>query len=82
MGTRLKGLREDRGLTQTQLADRAGVPLGSLRNYEQGHRTPLLDQAAKLAVALGVSLDVLAGIKEPAGQAGRPKKPRKGRGAK
>jgi transcriptional regulator with XRE-family HTH domain len=56
----LKGLREGRGLTQAQLAERSGVPLGSLRNYEQGHRTPLLDQAAKLAKALGCSLDDLA----------------------
>jgi transcriptional regulator with XRE-family HTH domain len=62
MGTRLKGLRESAGLTQAELARRAGVPLGSLRSYEQSVRTPLLDQAAKLAVALGVSLDVLAGI--------------------
>jgi transcriptional regulator with XRE-family HTH domain len=63
MGATLKGLREGRGLTQVELAEKAGVPVGSLRNYEQGHRTPLLDQAAKLALALGISLDVLAGIK-------------------
>jgi transcriptional regulator with XRE-family HTH domain len=61
MGTRLKTLRERRGLTQVELAARSGVPLGSVRNYEQGHRTPLLDQAARLAAALGVSIDELAG---------------------
>jgi transcriptional regulator with XRE-family HTH domain len=60
MGETLKGLREGRGLTQVQLAERSGVPLGSLRNYEQGHRTPLLDQAARLAKALGCSIDEIA----------------------
>jgi transcriptional regulator with XRE-family HTH domain len=73
MGATLKGLREGRGLTQVQLAQRSGVPIGSLRNYEQGHRTPLLDQAAKLAKALGCSLDDLAPEVEIPG-------PKKGKG--
>lgn len=60
MGDTLKALRRGRGLTQAQLAECSGVPLGSLRNYEQGHRTPLLDQAARLAKALGVSIDAIA----------------------
>jgi transcriptional regulator with XRE-family HTH domain len=60
MGEKIQQLREGRGLTQVQLAQRSGVPLGSLRNYEQGHRTPLLDQAAKLAKALGCSIDDIA----------------------
>jgi transcriptional regulator with XRE-family HTH domain len=62
MGKRLKALREAAGLTQARLARRSGVPLGSVRGYEQGVRTPGLDQAAKLARALGVSLDELAGL--------------------
>ena len=56
----MKGLREGRGLTQVQLAERSGVPLGSLRNYEQGLRQPLLKQAARLAKALGCSIDDFA----------------------
>jgi transcriptional regulator with XRE-family HTH domain len=64
MGSTLKALRERAGLTQAQLAQRAGVPLGSVRSYEQAVRTPLLDTAARLAVALGVSIDVLAGLAE------------------
>jgi transcriptional regulator with XRE-family HTH domain len=72
MGERLQQLRQARGLSQTQLAAAAGVPVGSLRNWEQGHRTPLLSAAARLAVALGVSLDVLGGIEEP------PARPKKG----
>jgi transcriptional regulator with XRE-family HTH domain len=64
MGERLQQLRHAKGLSQTQLAAAAGVPVGSLRNWEQGHRTPLLDAAARLAKALGISLDVLAGLEE------------------
>jgi transcriptional regulator with XRE-family HTH domain len=62
MGERLGRLRRDRGLSQPQLAKAAGVSVWSLRQWEQGRRTPLLDAAARVAVALGVSLDDLAGI--------------------
>jgi transcriptional regulator with XRE-family HTH domain len=62
MGQRLQTLRQKAGLSQSQLARAAEVPIGSLRNWERGRRTPLLDTAARIAVALGVSLDELAGI--------------------
>jgi transcriptional regulator with XRE-family HTH domain len=62
MGKRFKRLREAAGLSQSQLARAADVPVGSLRHWEQGRRTPLLDAAARIALALKVSLDDLAGI--------------------
>jgi transcriptional regulator with XRE-family HTH domain len=62
MGTRLQRLRKAAGLSQSQLARAAGVPLGSLQQWEQGRRTPLLDAAARIAVALQCSIDDLAGI--------------------
>lgn len=68
MGQRLKRLRKDRGLTQEQLAEATGIPLTSLRNYEQDHREPRLDQARRIAVALGVSLDVIAGAVKDDGE--------------
>lgn len=61
MGARLKRLRKDAHLSQEQLADATGLPVGSIRNYEQGRRVPRLDAAARLAKALSVSLDTLAG---------------------
>jgi transcriptional regulator with XRE-family HTH domain len=73
MGERLAALRRAAGLSQTQLAAAAGVPVGSLRQWEHGRRTPLLDAAARLAVAMGCSLDELAGI-EPARGKGKGKK--------
>ncbi len=65
MGKRFKRLREAAGLSQSQLAKAADVPVGSLRQWEQGRRTPLLDAAARVAEALDVSLDELAGIGAP-----------------
>lgn len=60
--SRLKSARQTAGLSQPQLAERAGVPLTSLRQLEQGRRGgPTLATARKLALALGVSLDELAG---------------------
>lgn len=51
-------------MSQPQLAAEAGVPVASLRNWEQGRgrHPPYLDVAARLAQALGVTLDELAGM--------------------
>jgi transcriptional regulator with XRE-family HTH domain len=65
MGTRLQRLRKAAGLSQSQLARRSGIPLPTLRGWEQGRATPLLDAAARLAVALGCDLNELAGIAGP-----------------
>lgn len=62
MGQRLQELRQRAGLSQSELARAAEVPIGSLRNWEHGRRTPLLDAAARIALALGITLDELAGI--------------------
>jgi transcriptional regulator with XRE-family HTH domain len=79
MGARLQKLRLAAGLSQSQLARAAGVPVGSLRGWEQARRTMLLDAAARLAVALGCTLGQLGGTEPlPAeGEAG--KKTRKGK---
>jgi transcriptional regulator with XRE-family HTH domain len=56
-GKRLQELREKAGMTQKQLAESSGLPLGSIRNYEQGYRDPLWQVVFKLADALGVSCE-------------------------
>lgn len=58
--TRLRELRKHAGLTQLQLANSSGVPLGSIRNYEQGQREPYWDVAFRLAAAMGVSAQSFA----------------------
>jgi transcriptional regulator with XRE-family HTH domain len=60
----LQNLRKEAGLTQQQLAKRAGLPVGSLRGHEQGQRIPSWPSVVKLAKALGVSTDAFAGCDE------------------
>ncbi len=55
-GKRLQRLRKAAGMSQAHLAEAANVPIGTLRNWEQDRRTPLLDTAARVANALGVSV--------------------------
>ena len=56
----LRDLRSKAGLTQEQLADKAGIPLPSLRGHEQGQRVPSWASVVRLAKALGVSTDVFS----------------------
>jgi transcriptional regulator with XRE-family HTH domain len=57
---RLRELRTQAGMTQIGLAEAAGLPLGSVRNYEQGIREPYWAVVFKLAAALGIGADAFA----------------------
>ena len=56
LGRRVKELRTRRGLTQADLAERAGISQTTLSRLEGGHQCPSLQGVATLAEALGVSL--------------------------
>jgi transcriptional regulator with XRE-family HTH domain len=74
---RLRELREKAGLTQAQLAQRAGLHLSAVTRFEHGRREPSLASAAKLAAALGVTVDELirpATRPAPKRPRGRPRK--------
>jgi len=58
-GERLHRYREDRGLSQRQLALQVGVDPVQIGRYEKGTTLPAADTAASLAEALHVSLDTL-----------------------
>lgn len=60
-GERLRSARERRGFTQEQLAEMVGITASRESEYESGRFAPQLEKAAKLAVALEVSLDALVG---------------------
>ncbi|MFO0823029.1 MAG: helix-turn-helix transcriptional regulator [Gemmataceae bacterium] len=74
----VRSLREKAGLTQQQLAEKADIPIGTLRNHEQGQRLPSLAAARRLAAALGVTVDTLADCDE----LNQPKKPTAKKGKK
>lgn len=57
LGEKMRQLRTAAGLTQRELAERAGVPVGTLRNIEQDQRVPLWTVVARLAAGMKVSLD-------------------------
>lgn len=56
---RLAALRKERGLTQQALADQVGLAVLQIRRYEGGTSQPTLDVIRRLAIALGVSADML-----------------------
>jgi transcriptional regulator with XRE-family HTH domain len=74
MAHRIRELRLAQGMTQARLAEAAGVQLDTLRKWERGLRTPLLDAAALLAKGLGVTVGVLAGTEPMPASTARRKK--------
>ncbi|MGN0520936.1 MAG: helix-turn-helix domain-containing protein [Candidatus Fimenecus sp.] len=59
---RLRGLREDRDLTQTQLAEILHTSQKAISNWENGRNEPPYDILIKYAKFFGVSADYLLGI--------------------
>lgn len=60
-GEKIKALRKQSGLSQVELAEKAGIAVNSLRLYEAGKREPKIDAVTRLADALGVSKQGLLG---------------------
>jgi transcriptional regulator with XRE-family HTH domain len=60
-GEVMRQLRQDAGLSQAGLAAAAGIHTRQINRYEAGEQQPALDVAQRLAAALGVTLDELAG---------------------
>lgn len=52
---RIRELRKERGLTQAQLAERAGLPQSYISRLENGEHSPTAKTITKLAEGLGVS---------------------------
>ena len=59
---RLRDLREDADLTQTQLVERLGMHKTTYTNYEQGKREPPFELIIRLARFYRVSIDYIAGL--------------------
>src|SRR5262245_45560946 len=57
LGQILQRLRQAAGLTQEQLAAKAGLSVHNIRNWEHDHREPGLGAVYKLSRALGVPME-------------------------
>lgn len=64
MAFRLRDLREDRDLRQTDVARATGLDQKTLSNYETGKTAPDMHSLIKLADFFGVSLDYLTGRRD------------------
>ena len=64
IGNKIKELRKQAGLTQSELAARLGVSSSSVGMYEQGRREPDNDMILKLCNIFGVTSDSLIGNKK------------------
>lgn len=64
LGQRLKALREEKGYTQKQLAEKLGINSVTYLHYEKEQREPPLSLLADIAKFYGVSVDYLLGLSE------------------
>jgi len=55
IGNRIRKIRIDRGLSQTELGERIGLSADRVQKYENGARKPKMEMLIKIADALGVS---------------------------
>ena len=59
---RLKDIREDRDLTQSEVADHLHIRQNTYSQYENGQRGLPIDTLIKLARYFGVSTDYILGL--------------------
>lgn len=59
IAARLLKLRGDMGLSQAELAKRAGVSVKAIQDWEEGRNDPQPDELTQLAKGLGLGREVL-----------------------
>jgi transcriptional regulator with XRE-family HTH domain len=57
VGLELRRIREERGLTVEELAEKSGISATTIRVVERGGREPRGDTVARLAKPLGLTFD-------------------------
>lgn len=62
LGSRLKSIRLQRGLTQRELAARVNKSVSAISSYESNAQLPPLDVLESIVLTLNVSLDYLVGL--------------------
>ena len=61
---RLKELREEKAMFQSQLATELKVGQSTIARWESGKRVPDIDDAIKIAQYFGVTTDYLFGLED------------------
>lgn len=56
IGEKIRAVRKERGLTQKELGERAGIAEPTIRRYELGKLNPKLETVKKIAAALDAGL--------------------------
>jgi len=59
LGQRIRFFRDQIGLTQLQLAEKANISSKAVGRYENGNRVPSVEIAQRIATALGISVNEL-----------------------
>lgn len=63
VGERIQKARKKVGMKQSELAQKIGVAVVTIGQYERGKRQPDLEQLQRIASELGISLDYLLGLR-------------------
>jgi transcriptional regulator with XRE-family HTH domain len=66
-GHRIAGLRDERKLTQEELASKVGITRAALSHYENNRREPDYETIRNIADFFGVSIDYLMGRSDVTG---------------
>lgn len=61
VGKQIKYYRKLQGYTQKNLAEKCGLAVGTIQQYELGKREPKMEMLIKIVNALGISIDILLG---------------------
>ena len=64
VGNNIRNLRTEKGYTQKQLAELAGIAQITLQQYELGKRKPQTEQLLKLSTALNVDINSLLEVED------------------
>jgi putative phage repressor len=71
-GDKIKKFRVDRGLSQSDLADRVGTTMQNISQYERGIRKPKIETLQKIAAALDTDVHSLGAVSTPYANPGFP----------
>lgn len=61
IGQRIAQLRNERGITQQELAERTGMQQGNIARIEAGRYSARFDTLQTIAEAMGLTVDFVAG---------------------